>query len=103
MIALPPAAYDPDRRLLVGPKGFARVTRREHDLLTQLALRRGRLVTLDALISAVWSPPEDEPERPINAMRVHLHRLRAKLKAVGASADLIQNIWGVGCLLAPLP
>lgn len=98
MISLPPATYDPEMRRIVGPKGAASATRSEHALLLKFAERRGKLVTHDALIGALWEP-DREPETAPHAMRVHLCRLQKKLAAVGADG-LIQNVWGAGYLLA---
>lgn len=101
MISLPPASYDPEARRMIGANGFVRVTQSEHALLMCLERRRGKMVTRDALIGALWEP-DGEPEGSLGAMRVHLCRLQKKLAAVGA-AGLIQNVWGSGYLLAEQP
>ncbi|HEU5211312.1 MAG TPA: BTAD domain-containing putative transcriptional regulator [Gaiellaceae bacterium] len=56
-------------------------------LLAVLALHRGRLVEVDALVAALWD--EDLPSSPRNAIQHHVTRLRAVLgrDAIGGSAD----------------
>ncbi len=60
---------------------------KRHALLAMLALRRGRVVGVDALIDALWG--EDLPTAPRNALQHHVARLRAALgpEAIVASTD----------------
>jgi predicted ATPase/DNA-binding SARP family transcriptional activator len=60
---------------------------KRHGLLAVLALRRGRVVAVDALIEALWG--EDLPAAPRNALQHHVARLRATLgqHAIGAAPD----------------
>jgi len=44
-------------------------------LLALLALRRGRVVAVDALVDALWG--DDLPAAPRNAVQHHVARLRA--------------------------
>jgi predicted ATPase/DNA-binding SARP family transcriptional activator len=52
---------------------------KRHALLALLALRRGRVVGVDALVDALWG--EDLPAAPRNALQHHVARLRAALGA----------------------
>jgi DNA-binding response OmpR family regulator len=98
MISLEPAAYDSETRRLAGPHGEVRLTRSEHIVLTCLAQRRGRLVTWDALIGALWEP-DNEPEAALDAVKVYICRVRAKLRRVGGAA-MIETVRGAGFVLA---
>src|SRR4029450_12753355 len=50
---------------------------KRHALLALLALRRGRLVSVDELIAALWGA--ELPSPPRNALQHHVARLRAAL------------------------
>ena len=56
-------------------------------LLALLALRQGRVVTVDELVGALWG--EDLPAAPRNAVQHHVARLRASLghEAIVAAPD----------------
>jgi DNA-binding response OmpR family regulator len=58
------------------------------------ALLSGRLVKYDYLVSLLY-PDGEEPQDPVNVIRVMMHSLRAVLDAAGA-VGLIRNVWGVG-------
>ena len=70
-----------------------RLTPKEYSLL-ELLLRNGRRVlSRSVMIEHVWSldaPPEE------HTVKVHIRGLRQKLKAAGASADLIETVHGMG-------
>src|SRR5581483_6757366 len=55
-------------------------------LLALLALRQGRVVTVDALVDALWG--EHLPSAPRNAVQHHVARLRAALG--DATVDTLQ-------------
>jgi DNA-binding response OmpR family regulator len=102
VISLEPATYFSEMRRLAGPHGEVRLTRSEHIVLMCLAQRRGRLVTWDALIGALWEP-DNEPEAALDAVKVYICRVRAKLRRVGAAA-MIETVRGAGFVLAaPTP
>jgi DNA-binding response OmpR family regulator len=69
------------------------LTPKEYALL-ELLLRNGRRVlSRSVMIENVWSlesPPEE------HTVKVHIRGLRQKLKAVGASEELIETVHGVG-------
>src|SRR5512138_2785422 len=56
-------------------------------LLAMLALRRGRMVDIDALVEGLWG--EELPAAPRNALHHHVARLRAALgeESIVASSD----------------
>jgi predicted ATPase/DNA-binding SARP family transcriptional activator len=65
-------------------------------LLALLALRRGRVVDVDALIGALWG--EELPSAPRNALQHHVARLRAALghdaiEATAAGYALTDTAW----------
>jgi DNA-binding response OmpR family regulator len=74
-----------------------RLTPKEYGLL-ELLLRNGRRVlSRSVMIEHVWSlesPPEE------HTVKVHIRGLRQKLKAVGASEDLIETVHSVGYRLS---
>jgi DNA-binding response OmpR family regulator len=98
VISLGAATYDPEDRRMASPNGIERLTPCEHAILMCLVQRRGKMIRHDTVIGALWEP-DDEPEWARDAMKVHLCRLRAKLKAVGA-ATTIDNVWGAGYVLS---
>lgn len=69
------------------------LTPKEYGIL-ELLLRNGRRVlSRSVIIEHVWSlesPPEE------HTVKVHIRGLRQKLKAVGASEDLIETVHSVG-------
>src|SRR6188508_582519 len=60
---------------------------KRHGLLALLALRRGRAVSVDELIDALWG--EHLPAAPRNALQHHVARLRAALgqESIVGSSD----------------
>jgi DNA-binding response OmpR family regulator len=80
-----------DKPLNLTPKEFG---------LLELFLRNGRLVlSRSTILEKLWSledPPGEE------AVKVHIKELRKKLRKVGASADLIETVYGLGYRLKPL-
>ncbi|KPQ33372.1 MAG: Response regulators consisting of a CheY-like receiver domain and a winged-helix DNA-binding domain [Phormidesmis priestleyi Ana] len=75
-----------------GPEPI-RLTPKEYALL-ELLLRNGRRVlSRSVMIEHVWSlesPPEE------HTVKVHIRGLRQKLKAAGASANLIETVHSMG-------
>lgn len=69
------------------------LTPKEYALL-ELLLRNGRRVlSRSAIIEHVWSL-ESSPEE--HTVKVHIRGLRQKLKAAGASEDIIETVHGMG-------
>lgn len=81
-----------------GPQLLA-LTAKEYALL-ELFLRHSRRVfSCGAILENLWSfeeIPSDE------AVRTHIKGLRQKLKAVGAPANLVETVYGIGYRLKPL-
>lgn len=67
------------------------LSRREWQLLLRLARNKGRIVSRTTLEQSLFEPGE-EPES--NALEVHMHHLRKKLKV-----ELIRTVRGLGYLL----
>jgi DNA-binding response OmpR family regulator len=74
-------------------RNMIHLTPKEYGLL-ELLLRNGRRVlSRSVIIAHVWSlesPPEE------HAVKVHIRSLRQKLKAAGASENLIETVHGMG-------
>lgn len=85
---LDPSTYD----VSYGPNPI-RLTPKEYALL-ELLLRNGRRVlSRSAMIEHAWSlesPPEE------HTVKVHIRGLRQKLKAAGASSNLIETVHSMG-------
>jgi DNA-binding response OmpR family regulator len=69
------------------------LTPKEYALL-ELLLRNGRRVlSRSAIIEHIW-PLESSPEE--HTVKVHIRGLRQKLKAAGASEDIIETVHSIG-------
>lgn len=73
----------------------ARFSRRELALLELFMRRKGRILSKDAIESALYG--FDEPPTP-NAIEVAVHRLRKKLQDLGA-AGTVHTLRGIGYLM----
>ena len=73
------------KRVAIGPRALA--------ILSELSRHRGQVVTKDELFDAVWGEVAVEE----NALQVHIGGVR---KALGADADLIETVRGVGYQLS---
>ena len=71
------------------------LTRTEFDLLAELGRRRGRAVSKDHLLAAVWQFDSYDP----HLVEVHVSALRRKLEQHGER--LIHTVRGVGYVLRP--
>lgn len=77
------------------------LTRREFDLLWMLASHRGRLVTQDMILRAIWGPAHAEDRQ---YLRVYIRQLRQKLGDDAANPRFIATEPGIGYrFLDPLP
>lgn len=83
-------------RELVEDGKTVRVTKRELDLLSALAKSSG-CAPYDFLIAALWDI-ELEPEDAFNTMKVHVSKLRSKIRAGGMN-PLIVTVFGRGLRL----
>jgi two-component system, OmpR family, KDP operon response regulator KdpE len=73
------------------------LTRREFDLLWMLARHRGRLVTQEMILRAIWGPAHAEDSQ---YLRVYIRQLRQKLGDDAANPRFICTEPGVGYRLA---
>jgi DNA-binding response OmpR family regulator len=74
-----------DRPLSLTPKEYA---------ILELFLRNGsRVISRSVILERVWAF-EDMPGE--ETVKVHLRSLRQKLKAAGAPANFIENVYGLG-------
>lgn len=69
------------------------LTRREFDLLWMLASNRGRLVTQDMILRAIWGPAHAEDSQ---YLRVYIRQLRQKLGDDAANPRYIVTEPGIG-------
>jgi DNA-binding response OmpR family regulator len=86
-------ALDPSNCQVTYQRQLLSLTPKEYSLLELLLRQKGRLVSRGTIIDRLWSlgePPSEE------TVKVHLKALRRKLKAVGAPADLVETVYGMG-------
>ena len=74
------------------------LTHREFSLLKYLAERRGRVVSRDELLSAVWEYPDPGITRAVDHA---INRLRGKLEPDPQQPSFIHTAVGAGYLLTP--
>jgi two-component system, OmpR family, response regulator RegX3 len=92
-----PLTLDPHRHeVRVGSKEVS-LRPKEFALLEVLLLERGRLVTRDALLEAVWGPGFYGDPKTLD---VHIRRLRAKIEKDPHRPRLILTVRGFGYKLA---
>ena len=85
------------RNAAVGAEGLA-LSRRETALLELFLRKLGRVVTKASIESALYGFGE---ELESNAVEVLVHRLRRKLKAAGATPQ-VMTLRGIGYLMEPV-
>jgi two-component system KDP operon response regulator KdpE len=73
------------------------LTRREFDLLWMLASHRGRLVTQEMILRAIWGPAHADDSQ---YLRVYIRQLRQKLGDDASNPRFIYTEPGVGYRLA---
>jgi DNA-binding response OmpR family regulator len=77
------------------------LSQKEYELLLRLAREPERVFTKAELLYDVWQYRAPARTRTLDS---HASRLRRKLRAAGATAALVENVWGVGYrLLGSLP
>ncbi len=69
------------------------LTRREHGLLAVLLAAKGRILSRDNLLNAVWGMDADSADRTVDT---HIKTLRAKLRAIDADCEYIITHRGMG-------
>ncbi|OLP15739.1 transcriptional regulator [Leptolyngbya sp. 'hensonii'] len=75
------------------------LTPKEYALMELFLRNNRRVFSCGAILDHLWSFEETPGEE---AVRTHIKGLRQKLKAVGATADLIETVYGIGYRLKPL-
>jgi DNA-binding winged helix-turn-helix (wHTH) protein len=90
---------DLDGRRVTADGRLLDLTRREFDLLAELATRPGRVLTRAQLLAAVWSPADAACTGP-RTVDVHVARLRRKL---GPHAAPLSTLRGVGYRWSRVP
>ncbi|MUG99579.1 response regulator [Scytonema sp. UIC 10036] len=76
------------------------LTPKEYALLELLMRYPKRVFSCNAILEHIWSFENTPTEE---AVRTQIKGLRQKLKAVGAAADLIETVYGIGYRLKALP
>lgn len=76
-----------------------RLTPKEYGILELLLLNPQRIFSRAAMIDRLWELGEPPTESAISS---HIKAIRKKLKAAGASQDLIETMYGFGYRLRPL-
>lgn len=90
---------NPANQEVIYNKQILNLTPKEYRLL-ELFLRSGdRVLTRELILDRLWDIEEAPNESTVTA---HIKDLRRKLKQVGADANLIETIYGVGYRLKPL-
>ncbi len=92
-IAAGAVVIDLDRRLVTRDGVEVHLTRKEFDVMAELARAPGRVVTHERILAAVWPASHD---RPVEYLRLVVRNLRQKLEADPAAPALFINELGVG-------
>ncbi len=87
-----PLQVDEERRLATAGEKVLDLSATEFDLLRFLMERRGRVMSRDQILDALWSDDDFVEPRTVD---VHIRRLRAELEKAGASR-YIETVRGVG-------
>ncbi|WP_404338328.1 response regulator [Sphingomonas sp. MMS12-HWE2-04] len=93
-------AIDLTNRAITREGAEVHVTRKEFEVLRQLALSPGRVVTHQRILEAAW--PYDHDKR-VDYLRIVVRNLRQKLEPDPARPSIIVNELGVGYRLMPDP
>ena len=89
----------PSMNKLLQDEKEIKLTRTESLILYQLMRNQGQVVPYSKLYDGMWS---NESAGAVEALRVHIRRLREKLEAKPSEPKLIQTKVGVGyCLINP--
>lgn len=85
--------FDPNNCEVNYNEQLLSLTPKEYALLELFLRNPQRIFSQSALLNHLWSY-EDSPSE--NTVRAHIKSLRQKLKKVGAAADLIETVYGLG-------
>ena len=84
---------DPSNCQVTYGEQLLHLTPKEYSLLELLLRQQGKLIGRETIIDRLWTW-EDTPSEA--TVKVHFKALRRKLKAVGAPADLVETVYGMG-------
>lgn len=85
--------FDPNKCEVTYKEQLLSLTPKEYALLELFLRNPQRIFSQNALLNHLWSY-EESPSA--NTVRAHIKSLRQKLKKVGAAADLIETVYGLG-------
>jgi DNA-binding response OmpR family regulator len=88
-----PLLIDRDLRDVFIDGVAARLSPKEFEIFDMLAARRGRVVTKDAIVEAMWGEAEDVSEK---ILAVYIRRIRCKIEKAPDQPELLQTVRGVG-------
>lgn len=88
-----PVEIDLANRRIMRDGEEVHLTRKEFEVLTQLAMHPGRVVTHQQILAAAW--PHDH-DRRIDYLRIVVRNLRQKLEKDPARPSMIVNELGIG-------
>lgn len=88
-----PVEIDLANRRILRDGEEVHLTRKEFEVLTQLAMHPGRVVTHQRILAAAW--PHDH-DRRIDYLRIVVRNLRQKLEKDPARPSMIVNELGIG-------
>lgn len=91
--------FDPNNCEVTYKEQLLSLTPKEYALLELFLRNPQRIFSQSALLNHLWSYEESPSE---NTVRAHIKSLRQKLKKVGAAADLIETVYGLGYRLKSL-
>ena len=91
--------FDPSNSEFSYKGKLLRLTPKEYTLLELFLLNPRRIFSRSAIIDRLWSDRESPGEETVTS---HVKSLRQKLKAAGATADLIETLYGLGYRLKSL-
>lgn len=86
-------ALDPGNCVVTYQGQPLHLTAKEYEILELFLRNNQRIFSQSALIERLWSVDETPSE---NAVRTQIKSLRQKLKQAGASANLIETVYGLG-------
>jgi DNA-binding response OmpR family regulator len=98
VVEAPPVRIDTTTREVRIAGVRLQLAQKEYELLLRLARDPERVFTKAELLHDVWGYRVIGRTRTLDS---HASRLRRKLREIGASASLIENVWGVGYRLFP--
>lgn len=91
-----PLSFDPAARALTCGGAPVPLTRTEMAIIEYLLSRQGAVVSSEELFEHVW---DSEADPFSNAVKLHIHSLKKKLRAAGAEQDHIVNLRGQGYMI----